>query len=445
MYDVCAATLTDEQQGRLLQTLSAMGAAPLTEESRELCDYVMREELDLEDRMSLFDQFYTGQEFTPNHTYNLEAHLFYATADKERMARFAGGFAASALAHAWRRAESAGITPLPVLFFLESVFNKGSDTITAAMALGIEDVLGKQALNLVPFLTLDTTHSRETVLEAMQTCITLGVFSVKQEGAAWMETPKNTAEFFKRTRVWLFDGGALQLEQLASLESLFTSVPASLHGVIAAHLPEVTGFSAGDASLLRVPGMSLDIPNIDMEPMRDLSLYPPGTGMMPIPEFTAVTLERLAMILQARQFNLRPDLRQRVYYFFSLMTARADPAVAGLFPTQLLFRAPDERMAYLVFYWLANSRTLLETTLAQAEQQLRSPLFAVLLAADLCSELADTAPLFRTGPTGILFSEKTALRRVAHIPGVTHVNGIAVSGRLWQYDMGDMAGTLPSR
>ena len=64
MYDVCAATLTDEQQGRLLQTLSAMGAAPLTEESRELCDYVMREELDLEDRMSLFDQFYTGQEFT---------------------------------------------------------------------------------------------------------------------------------------------------------------------------------------------------------------------------------------------------------------------------------------------------------------------------------------------------------------------------------------------
>ena len=52
MYDVCAATLTDEQQGRLLQTLSAMGAAPLTEESRELCDYVMREELDLEDRMT---------------------------------------------------------------------------------------------------------------------------------------------------------------------------------------------------------------------------------------------------------------------------------------------------------------------------------------------------------------------------------------------------------
>ena len=438
MNSAAPATLTEEQQGRLLQALSAMCAAPLAAESREICDYVMREELDLQDRISLFDQFFAGQAFTAHHAYNLEAHLHYATADKERMARFAGGFAASSLRHAWQRAETAGITPLPALPFLESIFNKGVSNVTEALASGIEDILGSQAVNLAPFLTLDTLHSRETVIEAMQTCITLGVFSTKHNSAAWIVSPKNTADFYENTKVWLFDANLLRPEHLTSLESLFSSVPATLHGIITLFVPEATGFSAADTSRFRIPGTSLDIPLIDMEPMRDLSMYPAGALMRPIPEFTATVLERLATTIQTHQLQQRPDLRERVHHFFTLMTARADPTVVSLFPPDFAYRTPEERMAYLGFYWLANSHALLETAVAQAEQGVRAPLFALLLEADLCSEQGDTAPLFRVNPTGVLFSEKTALRRVPHGPGLTHVNGIAFLSRLWQYDMADL-------
>lgn len=439
-----SATLTEEQQGRLLEALTAMGAAPLEAQSGELCDYVMRDTLDLASHRALFDQFFSGQAFTQHHAYNLEAHLHYSTADKEKMARFAGAFAASALLHAWQRAESSGITPLVSLPFLESLFNKGVENITAALATGIEDVLGEQVLNLAPFLTLKTPYARGTVLEAMQTCITLGAFSEKEGMTSWIKTPETTDDFFKRTKVWLFDGGALQPPQLASLESLFSTLPATLHGIIILHVPEITGFSAEDPSLLRVPGLSLDIPQISMERMRNLSLYPPGARMTPIPEFTAVILERLAAAIQTHQFNQRPDLHGRIQYFFSLLTSRPDPVFASLFPPNLAYGTPEERMAYLVFYWLANSQLLLEPALNQAEQQIRAPLFSLLLAADLFSESGDTTLLFKTSPTGILFSEKTALRRVGLAPGITYVNGIAVSEQLWHYEMGDMVRTIPA-
>ncbi len=440
-----SATLTEEHQGRLLQALSAMGIAPMTAESRELCDYVMQEELDIEARLSVFDQFFSNQAFTPHHGYNLDAHLQYSTADKEKMARFAGGFAASAISYAWRAAETTDIPSQPSLSFLESVFNKGTSEITEAFAAGIQDVLGNRPLNLVPFFNMETPRSPEIVIEAMQTCITLGVFSEKHDLAAWLKTPENTEAFFKRTRVWLFDGGVLKPEQLASLESLFSAAPYTLHGIIAVHVPEVTGFSANTPNLLRIPGLSVDIPPIDMTIMRDLSLYPLGIGMTPIPEFTAIVLERLAVAIQTRQFSLRPDLYERVKFFFSLMAARPAPMFEALFPADPAYQSPEQRMAYLGFYWLANSEVLLKEAINQAEQQLRTPIYALLLEADVCSELSDTTPLFRTSPAGILFAQKTALRRSTLTPEASYVNGIAVSGNLWQYEMSDMAGMSPGR
>lgn len=435
-----AAEMTEEQQVRLLQALSGMSDAPLAAESREVCEHVAREDLDLEARVAFLDRFYQDHVFTEHLGYNLENHILYSTADQGKMARFAGSAAAVALRHLWESAASAGVKPSAALPFLESVFNKGTAPVRDALALGIHDVLGAHPLELASFLTPTVPHPPETALEAMQSCITLGVYATKKEHAAWFILPDATATFFDHTRVWLFDGQMLSPEHLASLESLFAGIPVSLHGVIALQLPESTGFSAENTTL-RIPGISLDIPLIAMEVLRELPVYAENTPLTVIPEFTGVVLERLSAAVHTRQFGLRPDVYQRMWTFFTIMEARPDPALLSIFPPEVFRLSPEERMAYLGYLWLANSRRLLETALTLVEQQqARPPLYALLLEADIWSELSDATLLFRTNPAGMLTAEKTALRR-SGVPGALHVNGIAFSGRIWQYEMGDLAGT----
>jgi len=433
------AEMTEEQQVRLLQALSGMSAAPLAAESREVCEHVAREDLDLEARTAFLDRFYQDHVFTEHLGYNLENHILYSTADQGKMARFAGSVAAAALRNLWESAALAGVKPNGALPFLESVFNKGTVSIRDAVTSGIQDVLGAHPLELASFLTPAAPHPLEATLEAMQSCITLGVYATKKEYAAWFKLPDTTATFFDRTRVWLFDGQTLSSEHRASLESLFAGIPVSLHGVIALQLPESTGFSAENTTL-RVPGISLDVPLIAMEVLRELPVYDENAPLTVIPEFTGITLERLSAAVHTRQFGLRPDVYQRMRTFFTIMEARPDPALLSIFPPEVFRLSPEERMAYLGYLWLANSRRLLETAITQVEQQqARPPLYALLLEADIWSELSDATLLFRTNPAGVLTNEKAALRR-GGASGALHVNGIAFSGRIWQYEMGDLAG-----
>lgn len=234
-------------------------------------------------------------------------------------------------------------------------------------------------------------------------------------------------------------------EHLLSLESVLNALPRTLHGLAALHLPEVTGISVKE-TLLRVPGTSMDLSRIGMDVMRNLPESYPGGPTRSIPEFTALAMEGLSQAVQTRQFNLRPHLYQRVKAFFTVMAARPDPAFTTLFPPNVIYRSPEDRMAYLGYLWLADSRPLLETAINQAEQQRALARISILLlVADLYSELGDTTLLFKASPTGMLISEKTALRRAGFIPGAAHVNGIAVGGQLWQYDLGDQAGTTSTQ
>jgi len=443
-WNIAAAT-TEEQKTVLLTTLEELGAAPLPAESPGLCEYVMREDLDLQARLSVFDEFFAGHAFTDQHGFNLDAHLQYSTADKKRLARFAGAFAARATKHALDLAIGTSPVPLRALPFLEVVFNRGPSEITEAVASGIQDALAGAPLDLVRFFDVETPYPRESVADAMQTCLTLGAFLGERDSSAWLETPPDTAAFHKRTGVWLFDGGALTPEHLISLESLFTTVARTLHGVVAINVPEMTGFSANDP-LLRVPGLSMDLIAVDMGVLRTLPENYPGESEKTIPEFTALAIERVASAIQIHQFSLRPDLYQRTRFFFSLMAEKPDPAFTSLFPPQVAYGTVEERMAYLGYLWLINSQAMLEASINQAEQfHARAPLFAFLLVADIHSCLADAAPLFKASPNGLLLAEKTALRRQGPNAENMHVNGIAVGGRIWQYEMGDLAGMAQPR
>ena len=440
-----ASAVTEEQKAVLLKTLDELGLAPLPAESAALCEYVMQEDLDLRARVSVLDEFFVSHVFTEQHGYNLDAHLQYSSVDKKRLARCAGAFSGRSVRHALTSSAGGSPVPLRALPFLEAVFNRGPAEITEAVASGLQDALSEQPLSLLPFLAPDTPYPREAIADAMQTCLTLGAFLGERDSGAWLETPTDTAAFHKRTGVWLFDGSALAPEHLVCLESLFTSVPKALHALVAVHVPEATGFSTNDP-LLRVPGMSIDLSPVDLGLLRDLPENHPGETVRTIPEFTALTLERLAFVVQTRQLTQRPDLYQRCNFFFSLMTQKADPTFTMLFPPEIVYGTMEQRLAYLGYLWLTNSQARLEAAVNQAEQQrARAALYAFLLIADIYSGLADTAPLFKISPTGMLIAEKTALRRQGTSAQSMHINGIAVGGRIWQYDMGDMAGLTQVR
>lgn len=440
-----ASAMTEEQKAVLLKTLDELGAAPLPAESTALCEYVMLEDMDLPARVSVLDEFFANHVFTDQHGFNLDAHLQYASADKKRLARFAGAFAARSIRHALVLSAGGSPVPLRALPFLEVVFNRGSAEITEALASGIQDALSEQSLGLLPFLMPDTAYPREAIANAMQTCLTLGTFLGERDSSAWLETPPDTAAFHKRTGVWLFDGGALTPEHLVCLESLFTAVPKALHDLVVVHVPEATGFGTNDP-LLRVPGMAMDLIAVDLGVLRELPKNHPDDPVRTIPEFAAFTLERLAFVVQTRQFTRRPDLYQRSNFFFSLMTQKPDPAFTAIFPPEISYGTMEQRLGYLGYLWLTNSQARLEAAINQAEQlQARAALYAFLLIADIYSGLADTTSLFKANPAGLLIAEKTALRRQGASAQSMYVNGIAVGGRIWQYDMGDMAGVTPVR
>ena len=433
------AELTEEQEKRLFDALVVMGTAPMTEESRELCEYVMREGLDVEHRASFLERFLTAHPFNANHAFNLEAHTRYSTVDRERMARFAGAFAAAGLRANWLQFESTGAMPQFPLLFLESVFNTAAPEMREAFAQGIQDVLGQRKLFFSPLFALNTPYPGEMIHEAMQACITLGVFAKENKIGAWLDIPKNMEELFVRTGVWLFDGGVLGSEYYLVLESVFTAIPSSLHGINVLHLTEATGFTAVETSL-RSPGLAIDIPLVDMMVLRETLLFPGALGVVPVPEFTATVLERVVGAVQATQFRLRSDLGQRAAAFMNRMAGAPDSAFAAFFPPEILQTAPPMTFNYLCLLWLVNSQRLLEAAITLAEQQGRTPLYAVLLVADLFSNREDTTVLLRTSPTGVLFGSRTALRRASLTPDISYVNGIALSGRIWQYEMGDLAG-----
>lgn len=436
--------LTEERRQQLLYVFAELGNRAATEESMLLTEYVSAEHVDLNERRELLDQFFAENPFTQFHIINLEAHLNYSSTDTLRMARFVGAFAASALKGLWRTPEAIGQSPSLPLFFLESVYNSSSESVRKEVAKGIHDILAVGPLKLSLVSTIENPLPFPLVIESMQACLTLGVYYDGQTINEWIQVPGRYAEFFQRTRVWLFDGTILSPSHVASLESIFSAVPVTLHGIYALHVPEITGMNSLSVAL-RSPGKAVDIAVLDIDLPRDPAFHYGIPGLVSLPEFTAQVLMQFTTAVLERQFYLRPDLRQRVAFFFSQPEVFMNPAVTTMFPQLMLLQTPEEKMAHLSFLWLINSHAFVNTALNYGEQMNVAPIYAAFLAADLFSEGGDKTRFFRVSPTGILFQSLTAVRRASLTPETHYVNGIAANGRIWHYDLRAFTGapTLP--
>lgn len=422
----------------LLQELSNLGAAPLAQESEFLKNHVMQDGTDFAARVQVFEEFLARHPFTENHGTNLSSHIAYGTADRARMARFAAAFAAAAIRLYWENPAQAEESSLSQpLLLLERIFIAADETVNMAVGEGINDALKDKPVKLRAYMTMEAS-TPEQYARALQCCISLGVFKGARPAAAWLEVPERTAGFIDGTGVWLFDNGVLPEAHVACLQNIFKNIPRAMHNVCALFVPEVIPFSAA-ASPLRLPGGALDIPVVPEEMMRDMSVMPPYVALPPLPEFMALALEQAMKAVVAVNLPRRPDIIQRTAAIMRAAIALPDTPVAQMAPPEVMMGTPDILLAYLGALWLANSEALLEAAIAAAEQGNPAPLYMLLLVADLFSIQGDTTLLFRATPMGTLSASETALRRVFFTPQVSYVNGIAVGGRLWQYDMSGIA------
>lgn len=433
--------MSDTQQERLLQALIKMGEAPMTQESEILRAHVMQEGVNPSARISLFETFFSDYPFTAHHHTNLQAHLLYGSAEHASMARFSGAFAATAVRFFWAQVNAeTGRTPQPshALPFLESLYNNSSEEIRKATASGINDALHNNKLFLRPYLAGDAPVTLEMQVEAMQTCVTLGAFARDHNITDWLIVPEQTGNLADTSGVWLFDGGALHEENVRSIESVFSSVPDTLHGVVVLFTPEAMPFSAETAPI-RLPGLALNIPLLPMDMLRDISYMPPYLSTPLVPEFTLAVLEQLMYAIQSNARRNRPDWFYRRDVMLRRAGAMPISPLDSMAPPEIVRGAPDAFIAYTGALWMINAEALLEGAIQLVEsQRVREPLYALFLIADLLSSGSETTLLFRTSPAGTLNRREAAVRRIFLSPTTSYVNGIAVGGQLWQYDLSDL-------
>lgn len=418
----------------MLDALKALGTAPLPEEQPWLCAYVEKEPLDLAARLFGISQYYETNAFTAQHSTNLHAHIKFGSADAEKMARFAGSFAAEGIRRYWTQSlAGTALSPSLILPFMESLYNDTPEMIRKAFASGIEDVFASGPLPLTEVLHPGSLYGEGLLLDAWQHCVTLSAFSKGFDIFRWIDMPRIQALFFKSTGVWLFGGEALNPEQLAILESVFTSIPFSLHGIAAAFVQE--GIPAvNPENALRIPGYTLRVPVLDLSLMRDATLLPPLLSLPPLPEYTALLLEQVAQAVTSFQLIKRPELMQRCFHVLDWVRKRPEAGLEQIVPGVLMPASPDRLVTHLVYLWLINSDMWLDGALALYVQHLAAPFLSLLLAADVFSEGSDVTRLLHTTSAGKVYSEQTAVRRTEWAGVGNVVTAVALRGQLWHYE-----------
>ncbi|HEX72058.1 MAG TPA: hypothetical protein ENN65_01945 [Candidatus Hydrogenedentes bacterium] len=435
--------MTDEQKAQLHEALVEMGAASMAQESEVLRDHVMNEAADISGRMAVLEAFFAEYPFTGHHASNLGAHLLYGTAEQERMGRFVGAFAATAVRVFWENPTAHQYLPSLYVFpFLETMYNHSSEAMRKAAATGIHDALNGKPSAVGLHFAGDGSSPIEIQIEAMQTCITLGAFAKGRTIKDWLDVPPSTAAMADASGIWLFDGGALGEDHLRCLKSIFNAIPGEQHGIAAMFVPDATSFSA-ETNPLRLPGFAFDIPLFPMDMLRDLSEMPPHLDIPPVPEFALVVLEQVMYGVQRLAQQYRPLLFQRRDALLRQIALLPTSPLDTLAPPEIVRGPPDALTAYLGVLWLVNAQALVESAVYLMEAyQTREPLYLLLMLADMFSGGGEATTLYRTAPSGQFSGTKTALRRAFLSPTDNYVNGIAVGGRLWQYNFDDLARLL---
>lgn len=318
------------------------------------------------------------------------------------------------------------------LAWLDSLYPRLDETMRANVTTSMGKAFGAANIDIRPLLEVGPESDFAEVSAAMQTCMTLALYTGASTLHRWIQIPEVTRGFLERHGIMLFDNGILDPQQLDCLGSLFDAIPFTVHGVVGVVVPQGMRAQA-EAFGLRTPGLVLDIDSIPMNVYSQPEEFFPPNRQYAVPEFTLSAGMQLMRATQFVQFQQRPELGHRRNTILASASGYATRYVRQLIAPSVYQSNPSELLPLSSYVWFMDSARAWAMALDLYRLEENEAADALLLVADTLSGGSDTTLEFKIAPTGRVESQPVPLRRTILSPGIAYASGIGIDGTLWSF------------
>jgi len=341
--------------------------------------------------------------------------------------------------------------------WLEQVGSRLPPAERAAVLGRIRAASDRKLLELVPLLDTPPDGDARRPWLAMQLCLTLDAYGPAGiEGESGLlsvvHPPEDVLRFRQEHGIFVFERGALDPAQWASLASLVAAIPPGLHEIAALVTPEAL---ADDAPPLMTPGQVVTFEPTPMDQMSSPGEFIARVGQPIAPIFTLETAQRILRAIQEVQFARRPDLVVRRDGILFRSGPQRERYLRQSVPLGLYIDQPDELLPQAGFLWFIDSATTFRMAGNLLEIRQREAMDTFLLLADLLSNGGGTTILTATDPSGRVTSAETAIARTQVdrlafqadyrsisnkvVPvNMAYVTGIDIDGAFWAFELNEV-------
>jgi hypothetical protein len=297
------------------------------------------------------------------------------------------------------------------------------------------EALRGEIIDLEPLLTIGPQTPPLAVVTGIELAIVVSVFLEIQQVPRVLRLPASGQAFWNEQQILLFDNGVLSPQHLASLASLFASVPRELHNLYAILVPEAIGIAPTDLTLVpATTAMMVEVAPLDL--LTDPTEFIQGTGRPAAPQFTINAAAGLMQAIQYQQFSLRPELVHRRNLILSNAGFRSGRYPRRYIEPAVYLQNPDSLLPLTSYLWFIDSSSAFNQMLQLFTLEQDQAMDIGLLLADTLSGGSAETLVFTTTPAGIVSSMSGALQRTMVAPGISYVTGIAVGGEVYTFALG---------
>ncbi|MCC6144414.1 MAG: hypothetical protein IT368_11470, partial [Candidatus Hydrogenedentes bacterium] len=273
------------------------------------------------------------------------------------------------------------------------------------------------------------------VSTGVELAILLAVLVEPDQVPQVLRMPAGTQAFWQEQHILLFDNGVLSAQHLASLASLFASVPRELHSLSAVLVPEAIGIAPSNFSIVpATTAMMIEV--LPMDLFTNPGEFIEGTGQPFAPQFKINDDMGLMEAIQFQQFSLRPELLQRRDLILSNAGFRNGRSPRRYVDPGVYLQDPGTLLPFTSFLWFIDSSSAFNQMLQLFRLEQDQAMDIGLLLADTLSGGTGNTLVFNTTADGIVSSTAGAIRRTPVAPGISYCTGIAVEGSVYTFALG---------
>ena len=336
------------------------------------------------------------------------------------------------------------------LAWLQQIVSALTPQHRAAILEALSEPLGGKPLDLTSILRPGPADRQAEARLGMQICLTLRAYvsegpAGRTAFSALVALPEPARTFLNRFGILLFENGALDPQQLDSLDSLVRLIPPELHEIDAIIVPEPYDLDPSVPGVVAA-GQLVFVPLIPMDSLTNPAEFIPRVAQPVVPEFTVTAAQQIFRAIQAVQFDRNPTLVMRRDAIIARGRRRSVSYLRRFVDPAVYLEDPDELLPMAAYLWFIDSQTAFAMAFEYARVKERGALETVLLLADVLSAGGNATLLFSTDPAGMVTGGPTSIGRVhlgeaplALAPAVSldYVNSIHILGELWAFVLDD--------